>query len=80
MKREELSIKLTEIKRSRGCDFCGFVDPRALVFVHRRDTEKLFDLNLRAWSRSMESIDAEIEKCSVVCQNCVAINEFRQIE
>jgi hypothetical protein len=80
MKREQLSQVLTEIKRHRGCDFCGFSDPRALIFVHRRDDAKLFDLNLRAWSRSMESILAEVEKCSVVCQNCLMIGEFRQIE
>ena len=65
--------KVDAIKLERGCADCGYNEhPRALQFDHVRD-EKVHDvcwmvLKAFGWDR----IQAEIDKCDVVCINCHA--------
>lgn len=78
-KRAELATHLTNLKRERGCDSCGYTEPCALVYVHRPDETKSFDVNLRAWSRTLAAIDAEIAKCDLLCQNCIICDTNKTI-
>ncbi len=62
--------RIDAIKLERGCIDCGFRGhPAALDFDHLPDHKKQFgisDYRLRPW----RVIQAEIEKCEIVCANC----------
>jgi hypothetical protein len=65
-------VWLNEIKLDRGCTDCGYKEhPEALQFDHVRG-EKKFGIGT-GYTRSKESVLAEIEKCEVVCANCHAV-------
>jgi hypothetical protein len=51
------------------CESCGEADPRVLEFHHTGDKEKAVS-ELVAGGYSIETIQAEIDKCSVLCSNC----------
>jgi len=75
-KRKE---RITQVKLDRGCADCGYKDhPAALDFDHVTG-EKLFEIGPAA-TRSWESIEAEIEKCEVVCANCHRIRTYNRRE
>jgi hypothetical protein len=69
--------KFLEYKRTLRCEHCGNNDHRVLEFHHLRDKETtvaaLVSRKL-AWSK----IEAEIEKCSVLCANCHRIEHSTQ--
>jgi hypothetical protein len=56
-------------ERAGGCILCGETESACLDFHHCRGT-KSFQLALNAWSRSPAAIQAEREKCIVLCANC----------
>lgn len=67
--------KLNLIKEKGGhCQICGYNKSiRVLSFHHRNPEEKLFGLSLNnLWSKSLEAIQLESEKCDLVCLNCHA--------
>lgn len=66
---------LRSIKEDRGCERCGFPDVRALEFHHRDPKEKKFRLSNQL-NRSRASLEAEVDKCMVLCANCHAIEHF----
>jgi len=55
-----------------GCRICGYAkNLAALEFHHRDESAKLFQLDLRSLSnRSWNRIEAEVQKCDLVCSNC----------
>ena len=61
---------LVELNGSE-CKNCGYKQNfAALEFHHRNVKEKLFQLDLRSLSnRSWERIEAEAQKCDLVCFN-----------
>lgn len=56
------------------CSVCGYKkNLSALTFHHLNPSSKFFKLDLRSLSnRKQSSIDAEIKKCILICQNCHA--------
>ena len=68
---ERLSLIEAHLRAS-GCAWCGINDVRVLVFHHRDPCEKDFDIGdgLRG---SLATLRQEMDKCTVLCQNCHAI-------
>lgn len=67
--RRANSEKLIAVKRDRGCLICGQHDPRCLQFHHREPEHKEYSVSTMIgfpWDR----IQAEIDKCDVLCANC----------
>lgn len=62
---------LMEYRKTLTCEICGESHPACLDFHHRDASEKIKEVSwmiVRGWS--MEKIQAEIEKCQVLCSNC----------
>lgn len=53
-------------------EFPGYV----MEFDHLRD--KKFTIGANFWKKSKELVDAEIEKCDVVCANCHRIRTYKR--
>jgi hypothetical protein len=70
----ERKDRLDAIKLERGCASCGYNRcVAALTFHHRDPAEKAFKIGSgQISSRSWEKIEAEVEKCDVLCANCHA--------
>jgi len=53
------------------CIICGESDPVVLDFDHRDPTKKLSAVSklVQNWG-SIKAVEAEIEKCDVLCSNC----------
>lgn len=65
--------RISEYKLSRGCADCGYKDhPAALEFDHLPQHTKSFNISKKT-SYDWDSLQAEIDKCEVVCANCHAI-------
>lgn len=56
------------------CQKCGYSKcARALSFHHRNPYEKKFGLTLNnLWSKNINEINQEAEKCDLLCSNCHA--------
>ena len=62
---------INEYKSSMGCQFCNENHPACLDFHHISPTEKTANISRIAnCSKSIESIQNEIDKCILVCANC----------
>ena len=76
--RRRRQAVIHEIKMARGCADCGYRGhPVALDFDHRPGVDKLFTIGQDA-RRKWSEIEAEIEKCDVVCSNCHRIRTYRR--
>jgi hypothetical protein len=51
------------------CESCGETDPRVLEFHHKEGKDRAVS-ELVAGGYSIETIQAEIVKCTVLCANC----------
>ena len=70
-RKRELGEYIDGVKTSRGCCQCGENNPACLDFHHRKTYDKSINvalMPLRGMSKAR--IDAEIEKCDVICSNC----------
>lgn len=56
-------------KKTHPCERCGYDNYKAIVFHHRDESTKSFELS-QGKHRSYAQIDAEIAKCEVLCANC----------
>lgn len=61
-------------EKGGGCEACNYSKSiRALTFHHKEPSLKLFGLSLNnLWSKTLEEIKTEAEKCSLLCMNCHA--------
>lgn len=67
--KRENRMRFAEYKATLLCVKCGESHPACLDFHHRDPLEKDFLLSdIR--SRSLHSIQKEIDKCDVLCANC----------
>lgn len=59
-------------KREFGCcKICGETDVRCLTFHHVDPKQKKFNISTSGQKRLLtDTIDAEIAKCILVCENC----------
>lgn len=53
---------------TQSCTDCGISDYRVLEFDHLRDKE--FGITDRIGAMTLEALQAEIDKCEIVCANC----------
>ena len=76
MRREYIAAKKLEL----GCCECGYKEHHAaLHFDHiDRDTKHKEVSKLASEGASFEAIDAEIDKCRVICANCHSIHSYEQ--
>jgi len=64
-----------EYKLSKGCAICGYNKcPDALDFHHNGD--KKFNIS-DAGYKNLEEIEKEMEKCTVLCRNCHAEENYK---
>jgi hypothetical protein len=67
--RDALQAWLRTRKAAAGCSHCGETDPRCLVFHHVDEKEAAVS-QLVANGRPRAEIEAELERCTVLCANC----------
>lgn len=67
----ERKLKLIDSKGGK-CQKCGYSKfKRLLHFHHRNPEDKCFILSLsNLWSRSLDKIEKEANKCDILCANC----------
>lgn len=73
-KKRGISRKLELIKDHGGkCRVCGYQKNLAALTFHHEDDSKQFKLDMRSLSnRKLDRVLAEVNKCSLLCQNCHA--------
>jgi hypothetical protein len=58
--------------KSKGCEICGYKKCTAALVFHHRDPSTKVDTisNMACRCASVEDIRAEMDKCTLLCQNC----------
>ncbi len=60
-------------KATLRCEICGYNRcTDAIVFHHKDDSKKCFDVGVKMGSYSRDKIMGEIAKCQALCHNCHA--------
>lgn len=78
-RKRENTIYIRSIKEKGRCADCGVSDWRVLDFDHLPGSIKLDDVSsARASYWGGAKIDAEIEKCELVCSNCHRIRTYER--
>lgn len=70
-RKQDIRDWFREYKKTLQCSVCPESDPRCLDFHHKDPNDKTFGVSeciLRGFS--IENIQKEIDKCSVLCANC----------
>lgn len=76
--RREAYRAVVYAAKDRPCADCGKTyPPYVMDFDHVRG-EKLFNLGENGATRSLEVLQAEIDKCDVVCANCHRIRTWER--
>lgn len=78
-KRKHLRTWLAERKATAGCLRCGERIPHSLVF-HHVDEKRASVSELVANCRPKDEIEAELERCVVLCANCHRREHFEPPE
>jgi hypothetical protein len=69
-RREKLKLLAIEYKGGE-CEICGYKRcVSALEFHHLDPNEKEFGVGEKGYTRSIETIKKELDKCILVCSNC----------
>ena len=70
-RRERIKAELV-IRRGGKCQKCGYsINQSALVFHHRDPSQKKFNISgVRLTNTPRALLDAEADKCDVLCVNC----------
>ena len=69
-RREKLKLLAVEYKGGE-CEVCGYKKcVNALEFHHIDPNEKEFGVGENRYTRSIEAIKKELDKCILVCSNC----------
>lgn len=69
-RRDALKLKAIEYK-GNACCICGYKKyVGALEFHHLDPKEKDFGIGYKGYTRSLDSVKKELDKCILVCSNC----------
>lgn len=69
-RRKKLRVMAIE-KAGGKCVRCGYNKYlEVLEFHHKNPSEKLFGIGQKGLTRSWTKIQAEIDKCNLLCANC----------
>jgi hypothetical protein len=80
-RRAKLREWVDTFKKTHACVRCGFSDYRALQFHHRSDERTDFNIgDMVHLGYSIETIQAEIAKCYVLCANCHHIEHHCEMD
>ena len=79
LKDKRQHLVLEEMQRRGGkCAKCGFSDIRALDWHHLDPNDKVNSVSEMIRNRvSMDKLQAEVDKCELICANCHRIEEQR---
>ena len=79
LKDKRQHLVLEEMQRRGGkCAKCGFSDIRALDWHHLDPNDKVNSVSEMIRNRvSMDKLQAELDKCELICANCHRIEEQR---
>lgn len=70
-RRRRLRLWVNERKEERGCKNCEESDPACLDYHHRDAEQKVMKVSkVVTWGYSRENLQAEMNKCDVLCANC----------
>ena len=70
---------LEHLKRARSCEVRGESDFRCLDFHHSKSVEKLAGFSqLATDGAAISKLDRELQKCVVLCTNCLAKEHFKR--
>lgn len=76
--RQKKRDLVSAYKAERGCEDCGITDPRVLDLHHRDGTEKEAAVSQLLSRSAWSEVQAEMEKCSVLCANCHRIAHYTE--
>lgn len=77
-RRESIKRRMVDLKGGK-CQACGYSRCHAALDFHHRDSAtKMFPLSL-AYSKNWELVLLELAKCDLVCRNCHAEIETKQL-
>ncbi len=68
-RRKQNIHRIDEIRKSNPCTVCGQDKYYMLCFHHRDKTEKEFSIGMST-NFSWKRLEAEIDKCDIMCSNC----------
>lgn len=70
-KRRKLIRKMSIDYKGGRCEICGYSKCiNALDFHHRNSSEKNFGISAKGYTRSWAKVQAELDKCVLLCANC----------
>jgi hypothetical protein len=79
--KRSTSAYILEVKKKGCCSKCGNNDYRCLDFHHRDGDDKEDGVSLMAQrNKSIKNIQAEIDKCDLLCANCHRILHWEERE
>lgn len=76
--KQERRRYLWAYKKTRGCQCCREKHVACLEFHHRDESTKSFNVMIGGLSVSMETLQAELAKCDVLCANCHKKLHYRE--
>ena len=81
-RKKELRIFIKNIKKQSQCKLCGENCWYCLVFHHRDENDKRFNIsNVPNLGYGLNTIKQEMDKCDIVCVNChKEIHHFLRLE
>lgn len=74
-RRDRQRLQVADYKSDKGCRYCSERDPRALVLHHRDPGTKHYNIST-IYRLKWETIEKELAKCDVLCQNHHQIVEY----
>jgi hypothetical protein len=77
-RREAARVFVHTYKSTHPCVDCGVSDPFVLAFDHVRGKKKMAISQMVNQGYAIEVIQAEIDKCEVVCHNCHIKREMKR--
>lgn len=72
------TAKIRELFESSGCTDCDITDWRVLEFDHVPGQDKLGNISTMARNYPWVKVQAEIDKCEIVCKNCHALRTYER--
>ena len=77
--QERNRLYVENIKSNSACVVCGENHYATIVFHHRNPANKKFGISLGKYgTRALKTIQAEIDKCDVMCANCHRILHWKE--
>lgn len=70
--------RIAAFKAERGCEHCGISDHRVLDLHHTSRDDKVMAVSQLYQNAAWAKVEAEMEKCRVLCSNCHRIEHYEE--